>query len=540
MDKYYKQAIANVIRYGDTDIFPRPIENHIFRDKEKETITLLKNLHSHFDEWLAKFPPAHEGALVPVNYTGFRWGTQLDPIWNLYFLSIVLSIAEKIELNRIPIANNCVFSYRCLWDGEYETIFAKEQNWRSFMERSNELAESHPYVVICDISEFYARIGHHRLENALAHLELKSDIPHRIMVFLNNFSGTNSFGLPVGGPAARILSELVLNQIDQLLRLDGVVFCRFADDYHIFASSMEDGFAKLLLITEKLQRTQGLQLQKSKTRIIPSAEFISTSPIRLDDHDAPTDSALGPTITERARGLLSFSMRFDPYSPTATEDYDQLRGELEKFDIIGLLQSELSKSRIHTALSRKIVSAVRYLDQPQRDVAIVSLLENAETLFPIFSSVLSVIHQVFSELTEDTQSAVVNLILSLISSNSHVLRVELTLTYAIRVLSLKPSSSVQETLAKIYANPLYTSLVRREVIIAMHRLKVWPWLSERRLSFRSMSPSERRAFIVASYTLKDEGHHWRGHVSEELSPFERLVREWASARAAQPAAGVAP
>ena len=81
------------------------------------------------------------------------------------------------------------------------------------------------------------------------------------MEFLKNFSSTNSFGLPVGGPAARILSELTLNQIDQILKLEGVPFCRYSDDFHIFADSIESAYTELLLITETLQRTQGLQLQ---------------------------------------------------------------------------------------------------------------------------------------------------------------------------------------------------------------------------------------------------------------------------------------
>lgn len=32
-----KFALENIIRYGDTDIFPYPIERQIFRDKKEET-----------------------------------------------------------------------------------------------------------------------------------------------------------------------------------------------------------------------------------------------------------------------------------------------------------------------------------------------------------------------------------------------------------------------------------------------------------------------------------------------------------------------
>jgi hypothetical protein len=77
------------------------------------------------------------------------------------------------------------------------------------------------------------------LENALKHLDLPGDQPSKIMSFLANFSGTISVGMPVGGPAARILSELYLTQVDRLLLLQGIVFCRFADDYHVFCNTYE-------------------------------------------------------------------------------------------------------------------------------------------------------------------------------------------------------------------------------------------------------------------------------------------------------------
>ncbi|GHD62013.1 reverse transcriptase [Thalassobaculum fulvum] len=533
MEKFFKRAISNVTAHGDTDIFPFPFENHVFFDKPDETISLLRDIHTRFDSWMANSPPSYDGALAPVNYTGFRWANQIDPLWNLYFLALVLSIADDIELQRIPIANQTVFSYRYSWNENTATIFDQNLNWRLFMERSLEQASKHNNVIICDISEFYPRLSHHRLENALAHLNLKSDIPKRIREILSVFSNTNSFGIPVGGPASRILSELALNQIDQLLALEDIQFCRYSDDFHIFADSMEDGFTKLLTLTEKLQHTQGLQLQKSKTRIMSSAEFISTSPIR-EDHDGTSDQKeKSPSRPDAARRLMRFSIRFDPYSPTREEDYEDLKKEIKKFDIIGLLQSELAKSRIHIALAKKVVSAVRFLEDKQRDQAVISLIENAELLYPIFPSILLVIRRVFEELSDDTKALTIERLLKMLNSGSHVLRVELILAYAIRVLAQQPSSGVQNALVKLYNSPQRSSFLRRDIILAMTRLGAWHWISDRRTTFRSMSPSERRAFIVASYSLKDEGKHWRQHISDELTPFERLVKDWAASKASK-------
>ena len=81
------------------------------------------------------------------------------------------------------------------------------------MEHSMKVAEQKKFVVVCDISEFYLRLSHHRLENALKHLYLKSDIPFKICEFLSNFSGTYSFGIPIGGPAGCVAADRVRNRL---------------------------------------------------------------------------------------------------------------------------------------------------------------------------------------------------------------------------------------------------------------------------------------------------------------------------------------
>ena len=534
MDDYYRRAIANVIRHGDTDIFPFPIENHLFFDKQPQTIDLLREIHKDFKGSLSKYPPAHEAALAPVNYSGFRWATQIDPLWNLYFLAIVLSISDEIETARLLADENCVFSYRYKWDEASGDLFDQQYNWRGFMDRSLELAKSHKFVVACDISEFYPRLGHHRLENALLQLSLKSDVPSRIMDFLANFSNTNSFGLPIGGPAARILSELVLNQIDRLLRTEGILFCRFADDFHIFSDSNEEAYAGLIFLSEKLLRNQGLQLQKSKTRITSGSEFIATSPIRIDEEGGRSADPASTEKQERARGLMQLSLRFDPYSPTKDTDYALLKAEIERFDILGLLRDELSKSRVHISLARKIVTAIKYLDAKARDDAITTLIDNSELLYPIFSGVLTVAKGVFDELSQHAQEYVHKTVIGLVEGGSHVLRVDLNLAFAIRLVSCRHSPEAEAALAKIYKRSASSALLRRDIILTMAKWKNWYWLSDLRANFRTLSPIERRAFIVASYALRDEGKHWRQYTSDEFTPMEHLVQEWASEKASQP------
>ena len=285
------------------------------------------------------------------------------------------------------------------------------------MKHSTELSEQYEYVIACDIAEFYARLGHHRLENALKQIAGDTKYPKRIMLFLKNYSNTRSFGLPIGGPAARLLSELTINQVDQLLLGQGIVFARFADDYHIFASSREDAYRYLVYLSETLFTNQGLSLQKAKTRIMTAAEFRGTSPIQHQIQTGdPEGEGQAAALAHKRHQLMRFSLRFDPYSPTSQEDYQHLKAQVREFDIIGLLREELAKSRVHTALARKVVAAIRYLEGPTKDAAVLSILHNATILYPIFSSVLMVIDSVFDELSLATQTAVIERIRDMLIS----------------------------------------------------------------------------------------------------------------------------
>jgi hypothetical protein len=198
----------------------------------------------------------------------------------------------------------------------------------------------------------------------------------------------------------------------------------------------------------------------------------------------------------------------------------------------------LAKSRIHTALAKKVVSAIRYLeDQPQneggrspKDEAVLSILENCDVLYPIFSSVLLMIDQVFEELSAAAKEEVIREIQKLIKNRSHVLRVDVHLSFAIRVLAHSNSPDNQALLQQVYEDRT-SPIVRRDIILVLAKWGEWYWLSDIRNRFRELSGPERRAFIVASYVLKDEGDHWRKHISKELNPFEGFIMSWAGQKA---------
>lgn len=526
MEEFYRRAIRNIVRHGDTDIFPFPIENHVLHDQIDEAVELLKKLDAAQDirTSLAEQPPANVGALAPVGYTGFRWATQIDPLWNAAYLSWVLSIADQIESARQSVERDRVFSYRYEWNDAEATCFRRDVNWRNFINKAIEKAGNSEYVVSCDISEFYLRINHHRIENSIRHLPDSNFVYPRIKHFLSNLSGTYSFGLPVGGPASRLISELVLSQIDSLLISKDIDFIRYADDYYLFADTADKAFQSLVILTRLLIDNQGLQLQKSKTRIMSSAEFLSSNPLSHDD-----DAGVAPPLGEARQALLSINVHYDPYSPTADEDYQAVKAELDRYPIMEIIRAELKKSRVDVTLARRLISIVRYLDGALLDDAIKTLIENNDILYPVYFNVLICAKDIFPRVSDDTQSFIVEHIRGLINTSARVMLVDLNVQYAIRLLSLRNAEETRILYYKLF-NSDVSEGVKRDIILALARWHDWHWLSDVRNKFRTLHDISRRGFLIASYCLADEGDHWRSHVRRELTDFERLVSTWAKTK----------
>ncbi len=508
-------AIDNIAKYSDTDVFPFPIENNILYDKRECAIKLMEEIHNNFDSYITTVPPVFENMLGSAGYTGFRWLTQIDPIWNAYFLGLVLSIAEEIEKSRLSKNSNSIFAYRIALDKTQKTIFDVNYGWRTFNETSLELAKSseYKYVLICDISNFYQNIYHHRIENSLAKLSVDNkSIEKNIMSFLQRFSNTKSYGLPIGGQGARILAELLLNRTDRLLHSKEIRFCRFVDDYHVFARNEEEVYSHLLYLSQILIENEGLSLQKSKTRIVSTDEFIATSYFNINEGS-------------QSKSIFAISLKYDPYSLTADEDYEKLKEEVSKLEILDALSQELTKTRIHTSLMKKMLSTLKYLDKKSLETAIMTLLDNIETLAPVFPNLMILFENTYEDLSKDVQNKIIEKLCSLISASSYLLKIDLNASYAIRVLSKQYSEENEISVLKIF-DRTESHLIKRDIILIMAKWNATHWISDLRNRYYNLTTLEKRSFLLASYSLGDEGRHWREHTKSQFSAIDVLYRDW--------------
>jgi hypothetical protein len=514
-------ALRNVAQHGDTDVFPYPLENHWFHDSEDAAVKLLLDIDAHFEDWLGRFPVGFATNLSSVGYNGFRAATQIEPIWNAYLLGLVVEIAPNIEAARIPVSKEIVFSYRFSPSNDRFTLFDPEYGWARFHKAGLDRVNRFEFVVSTDISDFYPRVYHHRLENALKSATTNTEVVRRIMTILGRISNGPSYGLPVGGNAARLLAELLLNRTDALLLNSAKVqFCRFVDDYHLFAVSASQAQSYLVQLSEILLTNEGLTLARAKTRVLSKAEYARNSPFSGAGEADSADEGM-------AREFLGLRLAYDPYSPTADERYEKLREELEKFDITGMLARELRKSRIDESLTRQLVKSVRFLSEELRNAAVTSIIRNLGTLYPIFPTVAIMLRQLLGDLTEETRSEIFSTIRSLIAERSHIMIVPANLSFSIRLLAHDRDEQTDALLIDVYSTSK-DMMVRRDVLLAMARRGVDYWLSPQLKTFATVTPWERRALLVASYALGDEGKHWRNATVQQLHDIDKAFVQWLS------------
>jgi hypothetical protein len=517
-------AIDNISKFGDTDIFPFPIENMMFYDRASSAQSLLLDIEKDFDNWASKYPVNAIHSCIPVGYTGYRWATIIDPLWNAFLLYQVLKISDLIEKARVAVSKETVFSYRLKIEEASGKLFDQEINWRQFYDKAVKTAEvgSFQYVVRFDISDFYNRVYHHKLENEIIRIGADANIKSRIMKILQDISGYASYGLPVGGNAARILAELLLNPMDQMMISRRYNYLRFVDDFILFANNREDAFSKLNWCADYLLRNQGLSLQKSKTQILTKSEFIAHAKSTLEGDDDPDNK-------DRSQ-FMKIHIHYDPYSLTAEEDYQQLRNQLAAFNITALIKDEIRKSRIHLALGKQLMNAILYLNGTELNLAVNVICSNLDAFYPVLPTVMQTLYKKILELDPDTRLHVIEVLTKLIDENSYLLQTENNAAYVIRILSLVNCEPSIQAINYLYTNMSSSVLVRNNCIYAMTNLENHYWLADLKSKYSTLSLWEKRAFIAASYFLQDEGKYWREHTKNQFSALESEVRDWVASK----------
>ncbi len=271
-----KVVLNNVIQEGLTDIFPRPFEVDLLKNKNfyNQVVHEVKNSIERaldketFGLQTLKVHPIHHVLYPKKEAFDFRKCALIDVMDTIKYFTLVMLIAKDIEKARINKSKNYVFSYRYKIEKDNPYIFDKNYNYTSFTKQSNDVLNRQgvKVVVKCDISNFYDRLNLHRLESSLLSITEKKDIVKLINELLLFWANRDSYGLPVGSNPSRILAESLLIDVDKFLLSHNVKFCRFVDDYRLFAPDAKTAHYWLTLLIERLS-IEGLFINQSKTQV---------------------------------------------------------------------------------------------------------------------------------------------------------------------------------------------------------------------------------------------------------------------------------
>ena len=277
-------SLANIISDGLDDVLSEPFEikllrkslevqNSLKRKAEKKLTTYLQNtaspksLKGAFDQ-LSLLPLSH--VLVPKKEAfDFRKIAIISPEDLLLYQAIAIMIAEPFEIARRGFARQRIFSYRFKPDAAKGRLFNPVYNLRSFQAKSALMSKqrSNKYIVKSDISNFYDRINIHRLESTLLTMDgLDKHLAQLINQVLLHWARRDSYGIPTGSNASRVLAEVALFNVDRALVEADVKFVRFVDDYRIFARTATEAHATLAMLIDLLNR-EGLFINTRKSSI---------------------------------------------------------------------------------------------------------------------------------------------------------------------------------------------------------------------------------------------------------------------------------
>jgi hypothetical protein len=227
------------------------------------------------------------GSLIPKAKFGFRVAHQIYPIDTVIFTALVLKIYDAVEAGRDDPGSGRAFSYRKSL-GLNHDLFAPGHTYRDWLrtlqDRIFQIDFSH--VIRTDISDFYSRVSRHRLENILESLSGETRAARTIEKLIADWWPHQSFGLPVGSNAARLLAEAALNDTDMALIAEGLEHTRYVDDIVVFVRNDQDPYATLAFLAKHLSDNEGLSLNIQKTKILEWDEFLMSihEPAAEDEH----------------------------------------------------------------------------------------------------------------------------------------------------------------------------------------------------------------------------------------------------------------
>jgi Reverse transcriptase (RNA-dependent DNA polymerase) len=464
-------ALHHLCRYGDTDIFPHLPELAFFADREREVVAELTALD------LDTYNPGGAiESLAPKGRLGFRIAHQLAALDTLLMLACTIELGKFIEARRTSEGFRS-FSYR-FNPGSNGKVFDSGHSYKDWLAAQLAFIRDRPQivkVVSTDISDFYARINFHRLDNLLDEAASRHGAARFLKKQIKIIRAKQSFGLPVGGAASRLLAELALTDTDRALLDEGITATRYVDDFRIFLTATEDPYDVLGFLAEQLGINEGLSLNVSKTMVEQRPAFEAKLARMTTD------------VETEAQGIALESLTSEIYFDDDPDEEDI--AALASINLIGFLEEEIDKAYWDVGQIKVLFRALRITTPGEAAQMIGHRFED----LVIFAKDLTLLMQALEKQDRSCFDVI--------------------LDQVIDVILKPPASSVQ-----FIRTWLLELFVRGVIAIPSSKLKRLELLP---------TPSDRRQLLLIRGRLADINHFRRHKTAlDQLSSFEQPCLVW--------------
>ncbi len=260
-------AIERVYRNIGSGCFPNRLDAAMIKnfkiDVKTRVTELLNDLKMDWANGTARYfdLPKQDGLVRPICYLDVEVAVAYQALVDAATASLEPYISEKFD--------DRILSHR-LRSPNSEVMFQRpSESYRRYLDIQNEQSKSREYshCLKLDISNYYERIYHHKLQQLLERRGVPSAVTTAICRLLRKFANGDSHGIPQGLWASDYLGNTYLLYLDEFLDDKGNLAIRYVDDYRIFCSSEAEA-RSILKECAGMLRELGLNLQPQKTSII--------------------------------------------------------------------------------------------------------------------------------------------------------------------------------------------------------------------------------------------------------------------------------
>jgi RNA-directed DNA polymerase len=173
--------------------------------------------------------------------------------------------------------------------------------------------EGYEWVVDIDLEKFFDKVNHQRLMARLAQrvgnqglLTLIGRMLKARVVMPDGVVVSTEEGVPQGGPLSPLLSNIVLDELDQELDQRGHRFVRYADDCNIYVRSERAGQRVMASVVSFIERRLRLRVNAAKSAVArPEERHFVGFRLRRE----PLDGEVEVLLSKRSRERIDTKIR---------------------------------------------------------------------------------------------------------------------------------------------------------------------------------------------------------------------------------------